>query len=62
MGKDQKKARIIVCHNCSGRGHFARFCKKSSINQLDGSYEFTQFETNVVIKFQEHDDEEFGFF
>ena len=59
---DQCKAKNITCNNCSCRGHFARFCKKSSFNQVDGTYEFTQCERNVIRKLEKQDEEEFGVF
>ena len=60
--RDPCKARNIVCHNCNSRGHFVRFCKQSSVNQIKIAYEFTQFETNVITKLEEQDNEEFGIF
>ena len=41
-------------------GHFARFCKKKSVNQVDGTYEFKLYETRVIHTFEQQDQEEFG--
>ena len=56
-------AKNIVCNNCSGRGHFANYCKKATVNQIDDSYDFNQLETNVIHRLErQKDKEEFGVF
>ena len=53
-------ARYIFCNNCSGRGPVAKQCKMPLGNLVDG-FEFMQYETNVIQKWDdETDDEEFG--
>ena len=46
------KAKNIICKNCSCRGHFPRFCK-TSVNQIDGTYELTQYET-IALQASRH--------
>ena len=54
--------RNIICHNCSGRGLFAKHCKKSSVNQVDG-FELTQYDTKLTQKWdKEKNDKEVGVF
>ena len=55
-------SRNILCNNCSRRGHFAKHYKKATVNQVDDS-EFTQYEMNVLQKWDtEKTEEEFGVF
>ena len=60
--RDHCKSKKIVCQNYSCRGHFARFCKNLSVNQIDDADGLKQIETKVITKLEEQDDEEFVVF
>ena len=54
--------RNTIFNNCIGRGHFAKHCKKATVNQVDES-EFTQNDINVLKnRGNEKTEEEFGVF
>ena len=57
------RAKNINCKNFSGRWHFLKLCKKTAVNQVVGLYEITNYESNVMWKFDEqHDDHNFEIF
>ena len=43
-------ARIIICFNCGGRGHFAKHCKETGENKSEATNEFTHFNTNEICR------------
>ena len=52
-------ARIIICYNCGGRGHFAEHCKEKGEKKFDATNKFTYFNTNEIRRFDlGHDKEE----
>ena len=53
--------RNIICNKSSGRGHFAKNCRKATGNQVDDS-KFTQYENNVIQWWDTEKTEEFGVF
>ena len=48
--RENFSAKIIICVNCNGRCHFAKYCKKATVNQINDSYGCNRNKRNPEVR------------